>query len=372
MQIAVNTRFLLKDKLEGIGRFTYESLKLMVAKHPEHQFFFLFDRPFDDKYIFAENVSGVVLPPPARHPVLWYLWFEWSVAKFLNKNKPDIFLSTDGYLSLHAKVPQVLVIHDLAFENYPNDVPYSVRKYYQYFTPRYAKKASKILTVSEFSKNDIVRFYDVKPEKISVVYNGSREGFKPLELEERNKIKNKLTDGTDYFFYLGALHQRKNIKNLLLAFDLFKENDEKNIKLVIGGRKAWGNKEMELAFQNMKYKDEVIFTGWLSDDESAQYMASCLSFVYLSYFEGFGIPILEALNSGVPVLSSDKSSLTEVGGNAALYCNPFDTDDICRSMQKLAIDEKLRQELISNAQTQKEKFSWEKTADEIWNNIIED
>ena len=230
------------------------------------------------------------MSPPARHPVLWYLWFERSVARFLNKNNPDIFLSTDGYLSLRAKVPQILVIHDLAFENYPNDVPFLVRKYYQYFTTKFAKKASKILTVSEYSKNDIIKFYDIKPEKISVVYNGSRKGFKPIQPEDVNRVQSNLTDGSDYFFYLGALHQRKNISNLLLAFDRFKESDAENIKLVIGGRKAWGNKEMEETFHNMKFKKDVVFTGWLTDEDAAQYMAACLGFVYLSYFEGFGIP----------------------------------------------------------------------------------
>src|SRR5512139_2040469 len=100
MRIAVNTRLLIKDKLEGIGWFTYETLKRITRKHPEHEFIFLFDRPFDKEFIFAQNIIPVIITPEARHPILWYLWFEYSVPRALKKYKADIFLSPDGYLSL--------------------------------------------------------------------------------------------------------------------------------------------------------------------------------------------------------------------------------------------------------------------------------
>ena len=122
--IAVNTRFLIKNKLEGIGLFTYESLKRVTQAHPEIDFYFLFDRPFDSEFIFGENVKPVVLSPQARHPLLWYWWFEISVARWLNKNKPDLFISTDGYGCLQTEVPQVLVMHDLAYEHFTDNVPF--------------------------------------------------------------------------------------------------------------------------------------------------------------------------------------------------------------------------------------------------------
>src|SRR6186713_1838153 len=112
MKIAVNTRFLLKDKLEGIGWFTYESMKRITQQHPEHEFIFLFDRPYSPDFIFSSNITPKALFPPARHAFLWYWWFEGSVAAFLKKNPPDLFLSTDGFLSLRAPVKQVAVIHD--------------------------------------------------------------------------------------------------------------------------------------------------------------------------------------------------------------------------------------------------------------------
>ena len=122
MRIAINTRFLLKDKLEGIGWFTFEVVKQLVTNHPEHEFIFLFDRPYDKSFVFAKNVTPVVINPPARHPLLWYWWFEWSVPYALKKHKIDLFFSPDGYLSLKTNVPTVIVMHDLAFEHHPEDV----------------------------------------------------------------------------------------------------------------------------------------------------------------------------------------------------------------------------------------------------------
>ncbi len=135
MRIAINTRFLIKEKIEGMGLFTYEVVKRMVEQHPEDEFFFFFDRPFDPTFIFGKNVTPVVLFPPARHPFLFYWWFEWSIAKALKKYGIDVFLSPDNFLSLSTKVKSVLVTHDLAYLHFPehqsffqkNTINYSVQ-----------------------------------------------------------------------------------------------------------------------------------------------------------------------------------------------------------------------------------------------------
>ena len=150
MKIAVNTRFLLSGKMEGFGWYTYEITKRMVEQHPEHEFIFFFDRPFDPKFIFASNVTPVVLNPPARHPVLFIYWFEFAVRRALKKVKADVFFSPDGYLSLRSMIPQISVIHDINFEHFPKDLPWSARAYLRYFFPLFAKKATQIITVSEY------------------------------------------------------------------------------------------------------------------------------------------------------------------------------------------------------------------------------
>ena len=129
MRIAVNTRFLLKNKLEGIGWFTYETVKRLVENHPEHEFYFFFDRPFEEEFIFGKNVHPIVLFPPARHPVLYFIWFEYSVANALKVYKIDVFLSPDNFLTLRTKVPTVLVTHDIAHLHFPEQVNFFDRKY---------------------------------------------------------------------------------------------------------------------------------------------------------------------------------------------------------------------------------------------------
>jgi glycosyltransferase involved in cell wall biosynthesis len=178
MKIAVNTRLLLKDKMEGIGWFTYETLKRITASHPEIEFIFIFDRKPSQDFIFSENVQAVVAHPQSRHPILWYLFFEFGVYRVLKKHKPDLFLSPDGWLSLRSNTPQLAVIHDLNFEKHPEFVPFLVRKYYLYFFPRFAKKARRLTTVSEYSKKDIVSRYGVDEDKVDVVYNGVNDVFR--------------------------------------------------------------------------------------------------------------------------------------------------------------------------------------------------
>ena len=253
MNIAVNTRLLLHNKLEGIGRFSFETLKRITKNHPEHQFIFFFDRPWNEEFIFADNITPVVLFPQSRHPFLWYWWFEFSIPAALKKYKATLFLSPDGYLSLSTDVPQLPVIHDLNFEHYPKDLPFLYSKYYRHYFPKYARKAERVVTVSEFSKKDIAEKYGIEPNKIDVVYNGCIEIFKPVNEEVKKSIRHTFSNNCPYFIYVGAQHQRKNLQNLFRAFDDFKKKGS-NYKLLISGQKKWWTSEMEEAFTNMKYK----------------------------------------------------------------------------------------------------------------------
>ncbi|MES2619813.1 MAG: glycosyltransferase family 1 protein [Bacteroidota bacterium] len=364
--IAVNTRFLIKNKLEGIGLFTYESLKRITQAHPEIDFYFLFDRKFDDEFIFSKNVKPVVLFPPARHPFLWFWWFEIAVASWLNKNKSDLFLSTDGYGCLRTDVPQILVVHDLAFEHFKEHVPFLTRKYYQYFMPRYTQKAKRIATVSEFSKSDIVKQYHISPEKIDVVYNGAKEVYKPLSEVAKERVKAKYSGSKPYFIFVGSIHPRKNVRNLLLGFEQFIAQTNSDFQLLIVGRKAWDFSEVEEVHSSMRFKNEVKFLGHVSPAELGKIVASAFAAVYASLFEGFGIPIVEAMNCDVPVITSNVTSMPEVAGNAALLVNPNSVNEISSAMKTIVEDSSLRNSLIQKGRIQIKKFSWDLTADELW------
>ena len=225
MKIAVNTRLLLKDKLEGIGWVAYECLRRMVTSHPEVEFHFIFDREPDPKFIFGENVKPVVLFPPARHPFLYIAFFEFAVARYLRKIKADLYLSPDGYLSLRSKTKQIAVFHDLNFEHFPQDFPKIHLWHYKKFFPKYAKKADTIITVSDFSKKDICECYSINPDKIKVAYNGANEMLIPISDELKKETRNKYSEGNPYFMFVGSLHPRKNLARLFTSFDLFKKRN---------------------------------------------------------------------------------------------------------------------------------------------------
>jgi glycosyltransferase involved in cell wall biosynthesis len=369
MKIAVNTRLLIRDKLEGIGLFTYHTLKKITKSHPEHKFIFIFDRKYSEEFIFSDNVTPVIVHPQARHPALWYLFFDWGVTHALGKHKPDLFLSPDGWLSLRTKVKSLPVIHDLNFFHYPEFVPWHVRRYYLYFFPRFINKASRIATVSNFTKQDILSRFDIDPNKIDVVYNGVGEELKPLNKEEQNKVRLEFSGGCPYFLFIGLIHPRKNLANLIKAFDSFKQEVNSNVKFLVVGSKKWWTSDLQMTYENAKFKDDIFFTGRVSYKNLRLITASALALVYASFFEGFGIPLLEAMYCDVPIITSRVSSMPEVGGNAALYVEPSSVESIKDAMLRMFCDTNLRDKLIIRAKKQREQYTWERTANLLWESI---
>jgi glycosyltransferase involved in cell wall biosynthesis len=370
MRIAVNTRLFLKGKLEGIGWFAHETLSRLVLQHPEHEFIFFFDRPFHKDFVFAPNVTPVVLKPQARHPALYYLWTEWAIPYALRKYKADIYFSPDGLGTLRSKVPTCITIHDLAYKHYPQFMDKLHKWHYGYFLPRFAQKAKRIIAVSEYTKQDIVQQFGVKEGKIDVVYNGAHKEYKPLDFNAREAVKQQYTGGQEFFLFTGALHPRKNIVNLLKAFVQFKRRQRGNIRLVIVGRMAWQYDEIVKAKELMPFKDDVIWTGYLDVEELARVTASAYALVYPSLFEGFGIPILEAMTCDVPVIVSNTSSMPEVGGDAALLVDPASPEDIAAKMMMIYKDENLRNKMIAAARIRKNDFSWDRSAQQIWDSLM--
>ena len=369
MIIAVNTRLLLKGKLEGIGWFTYETLSRITTDHPEHQFIFIFDRPFSKEFIFSDNITPVVLSPPTRHPVLWLIWFELQIPRILKKYKADLFFSPDGYLSISTQVKQLAVIHDINFVHRPQDLPWLKARYYNYFFPRFARKACRIITVSSFSKEDIHRTYQINNDQIDVVYNGVNTMYTPTSEEERKLAKATYAGGKDYFLFIGSLHPRKNIVGLLQAFDAFKASTESDIQLLIVGGNMFKTGDIKQTYEAMGYKNEVIFTGRLGNEALHQILGASLGLTFVPFFEGFGIPVIEAMSAGVPVICSNTTSLPEVGGKAVLYVDPFDISQIKGAMIQLFQDKELRKSLIELGFKQKEQFSWDQAAQLVWKSI---
>jgi glycosyltransferase involved in cell wall biosynthesis len=369
-RIAVNTRLLLPEQLEGIGNFIHENLKRIVLDHPEHEFLFLFDRPFDPRYIYASNVKGMVCGPPARHPLLWKLWFDLRVPVLLKKWKADLFLSPDGFCSLTSSIPQCLVVHDLAYLHFPSFNKRSHRYFYQRYTGKYIRKAKSIATVSDFSRQDIIRHFPEAQDKTSIVYSGVKEIFAPASLSIREQTRERYTGGKEYFFYSGAIHPRKNLINLLKAFSLFKKRQRSSMKLVLTGRLAWKYEGFLQDLRHYKYREDVVLTGYVEDKELALLTAAAYAMIYPSLHEGFGVPVLEAMRSGVPVITSIHSSMQEIAGEAALYADPAQPVSIAEQMMRIYKDESLRNQLVEKGRQVSQPFTWDRTAGLLWETMM--
>ncbi len=369
MKIAVNTRLLLPNRLDGIGWFTYESFKRIARQHPEHEFHFIFDRAYSKEFVFEKNVIPHVVPPQARRPFLFTLWYDWAVPLLLKKIKADLFISPDAMMSLRTNVPQIIAIHDLNFEHYPQDVQAMYTRYLKKRSPLYAKKAERIITVSDFSKQDIMQLYGVKDEKIDVVYNGVNENYAPISDELKKATRARWSNDHPYFVFVSSIHPRKNLQRLLPAFDAYKEETGSNAKLIVVGKKFWYNEEIANAFDTMKHAGSVVFAGRLEPTELHHLVASSIASVYPSYFEGFGIPILEAFKCGVPVITSNITSMPEVAGNAALLVNPFSIEELKNALKEIDSNEDLRKELIEKGLQRVQQFSWQRTSELIWQSI---
>lgn len=369
MRIAVNTLFLQKDRLEGYGHFTKEIVSRMVLQHPEHEFIFVFDRPFDSAFIFAPNVTPLIVSPAARHALSFKYWYDVKAPLALRTYRPDIWLQPYGFCSLTTNIPQLLIVHDLAFIHHPAFIAWHHRWYYRLFTGKFLAKAAGIITVSHYSKKDILQQYPVPAEKINIIPGAASENFRPLSWQEKEQVKNDFAEGKEYFLFTGGIHPRKNLMNLLKAFSLFKKWQHSNMKLVVAGRLAWGYEDILEKLKTYKYRDDVVLPGYLPDAQMARITAAAYAMIYPSFLEGFGLPVLEAMQSEVPVITSNTSSLPETGGQAALYADPADPDAIAKHMLDLYRNETLRGRLIEAGKIQAATFSWHRAAEQMWQNI---
>lgn len=370
MVIAVNTRFLIAGELEGFGHYIQEMMSRITVAHPEHQFVFIFDRPFKKTFDWPANVKAEVLAPPARHPLLWKFWYDYKIPLLLKKIKADVFLSPDGFCSLRTKVSQCLVVHDLDYLHHPAFNKRSHILYYKKYTPKCLAAADRVVTVSHFSKKDIVDNYPQIENRIDVIYNGVRECFQPLSFEDRSSVKQKYTDGKEYFLYAGAIHPRKNLVNLLKAFSLFKKRQQSGMKLVIAGRVAWMSEKFIEALKSYKYRNEVVRTDYLEEKEFARLIGAAYGFIYPSLLEGFGMPVAESMRSGVPVITSAGTAMEEITAGAALLADPTDPASIASQMMLLYKDEDLRSRLKREGLSVSENYNWDKASGLLWESIL--
>ena len=366
MRIAVNTRHLLVDRLEGVGIVTDEVMKRMARSHPDDQFDYYFDRKYDSRFVHGSNVTPHSFHPVTRLPILIRYWLDHPVRKDVLKQKADIFFSPDGFIPLGMSIPKVSMVHDVAYLRYPEHLQPRIRAFYKKWMGRYLAYTDHIITVSEFSKREIIAGYNIPADKISVVYNGITDAYKPISEEQKKHTRDRYTNGKPYFVYLGAIHPRKNILTLVKAFEHFKSSHPSEHQLVLAGRASWHTEEVFKTITESKWKDSIHLPGYVATTEATSLVASAEAMIYPSLYEGFGLPLVEAMACGVPVICSNVSSLPEVAGNAALLFDPMDAAQLAHHMEKISSDDGLRKEMITFGAERSKYFSWDKAASQVY------
>jgi len=345
--IVINARF-LTQKLTGVQRFAIEISKLLKAKIPG----IIFVAP--NNIIDAELAKILEVKVIGSHTGA--LWEQYDLPVYLYRNKQPLLINFCNVAPLIYK-NQIITIHDVAFIVNPDWFNKRFVMFYKFLIPRIAKKAKMILTVSDFSKREIVNYLNVASNKINVVYNGIAN--LSMQQFETNKYGG-------YILVVGSIDQRKNIHRLIHAFNKVHNND---IKLLIAGdvSQIFNNKDNE----SFKSNERITFLGRVNDEHLATLYTNALLFVYPSLYEGFGIPPLEAMYYNCPTIVSDIESLREICGEASLFVNPYNINDIAKKIELLISDEFLRKNLIKKGKQNIEKYSWGKSTD-IITSIIKD
>lgn len=340
----------------GVSVYAFELLYYFKKKATKDLSFIVYLRaiPLEDMPSENEWFSYEII----RGNFLWSQLF-FPIYLFTHK-KPSVLFCPAHYAPRFSPVKTIVTVHDLAYYYYPDEFLKKDLFQLKNWTKYSIKKAQKIIAVSKTTKKDILKFYGEPESKIEVIYNGFRH--------EKNHISNLKAPATDYFLYVGTIQPRKNISTLIQAFSLLL-HEYPDYKLFLVGRKGWLYDSIFEKVKKLGIEKNIVFTGYVDDKTLDMYYRHAKCFIIPSLYEGFGIPILEAMNRGCPVISSFNSSLPEIGGEACLYFDPNDPKGIFDDMKEMITNEQLRKDLVKKGKDRVQLFSWEKCGEETLNLI---
>ncbi len=338
----------MRNLVESVLAMDHERLYLLYITQPAH--------PYYERFRTCKN--AVLSPVPGS----------WAPARMLGlaratfRDRPDIF-HVNYYAPPVYRGKLVVTVHDISYHHLPDCFPFRERLKNEIFIPFYLHRAARVLTVSEYSKQDMVAVYGAAPEKIVVGYNGVNPLFRPLEDRgEAEKILTGYGIGKDFLLYIGRLNRRKNLQALIAAFNEFKRRGTRPHQLVVVGRRDFLPAEDMATIDSSPYREDVVFTGYVPDGHLPLLYGTAALFVYPSLFEGFGLPCLEAMACGCPVVTSNTTSLPEVVGDAAIMVNPNEHREICAAMEAVLDDGDRRREMIVRGLARAAEFTWRRTA----------
>ena len=359
------------NKLTGIGRVLIEILK-RIAPINENDKYILF-KNYDfheyDELANFKNITLVDINVSKNSPLKNILWHQWQFQMLQRKYKCDLAYIPNFSLLLWKRIPTIVTIHDLIEFNIPDKFSKLRMMYRKIIDPLMVRNSSYITTVSECSKNDIIKYCGAEEKKIKVITNAADQ--KRFRLYDRKIIDSVLNKHglkyQSYFLFVGTIdYPGKNIMSVIKSYELLKK--EKNIeeKLVIIGKNGFNSKVIYDYVNESPCKDSIIFTGYLEDSELPLLYAGCKIFLYLSLYEGFGLPVLEAMSCGVPVICPNTSCFPEVVGNLEISVSPLDIKQIKEKIDLLITNEDYYKTIAQKSYERASYFSWEKSAQEYY------
>lgn len=374
--IGVDARVLRYSHKSGVEEYAEKIIENMVYLDPSVKFKLFFSgwsqedikpRP----WFYRDNVEIVFLKTPNRVLSVLSFFFDWP--KINNLLGVDIFFSPHVLLaSLTKDCRRVTTFHDLSFERFPEFFSFKRRLWhgFQRISADHAKLSNHIIAVSDSTKRDIISLYGVDPVKISVVYSGVDDSFvKPSQKELDNfRVRNNVPD--KFFLFLGTIEPRKNVDGIIKAFSKLSEENQHH--LVIAGKKGWLYDQVFKEAKKSKYRDRVIFLDYIENEDRRYWLSLSEALLYPSFLEGFGFPLLEAMRCETAIITSRNSSMAEIVGSAGILVNPHDIDEISKAMEIVALNPKLRKDLVISGINRSKEFSWQKAAEKTLSILLEE
>lgn len=371
MLIGIDASRAVAARRTGTENYSLHLIRELLAQGQDSRFRLYFNQA-PAPGLFPEGSELRIIPFPR-------LWTHLRLSLEMLSSPPDLLFVPSHVLPLAHPRRNVVTVHDLGYHYYPEAHTRFQSHYLRWSTRYNARTATRVLADSEATREDLMRYYGIPREKIVVVYPGRDETLVPVaESPTRANLCARYGVRGPYLLYVGTLHPRKNLVRLVQAFASLLSSLSStaqvsldSLQLVLAGQKGWLYEEIFAQVRELGLAERVILTGYVPDSDLGSLLSGALAFVFPSLYEGFGLPVLEAMACGTPVVCSDVSSLPEVAGDAALYVDPLDVGAMAQALYQIAVDAGLRRTLVGRGFQQVHRFSWRRCAQETLQ-VLED
>jgi len=361
MKIGIDCRTILNTQfgeLAGVGHYTYYLIKYLLEIDKENEYvLFFYDRRIKVPEFEQSNVKIVYFPGLENLGKIPFFYRHWFIPQVLRAYKLDIYHNPANVIPIFYFKKSIITVHDLAVYRQPEWFPDKQFFNLKILMPWSFAKAKKIIAVSQNTKDDLIKLFSINKDKIQVIHEGV-EDYSKLTIEE-GKLDEKVKIKEPYFLFIGTIEPRKNLVFLIEAFaEFLKNNSDQDYKLILAGKKGWKYEPVFEAIKKLGLQDKVIYLGYISLEEKIYLLKNSVALTYPSLYEGFGLPLLEAMNLGVPIITSNIASIPELVIDNALLIDPNDINSLKDALLKIACEPELRANLAKKGKGIAQNFTW--------------